>query len=174
MNTIGLDFVVIKGPRACLNDHRGCQSGFFWSDVQQVIEYVDVNSRATSVKVKFRNDHKGTYTLIFEMTLDKFLEQLEKQLNHPPRLYADGDEFPPPSNHNEILIFNIDGIKVKLSREDIWRAEQTCIGSCYLSSYCPFFGKPSIEVGAGCRRIFDAYDAGQYAVSNGIFKEDDE
>lgn len=75
--------------------------------------------------------------------------------------------------YNELLTFAFDGIKVKIRREDVWRAEQTCIGSRCLSSYCPFFEKPNIEVGAGCRRIFDMYFDGQYMVSNGIFEEDE-
>lgn len=80
MTTIGLDFVVIK-------DNRGCQSGFFWSDVQQIIGVYDDHQVIgthkevdESVKVKFRNDHKGTYTLIFVMPVKEFLEQVEKQL----------------------------------------------------------------------------------------------
>ena len=77
-----------------------------------------------------------------------------------------------PRHYKELLTFDIDGIKVKLSREDCWRAEQTCIGSCDLTTYCPFFGRRNIEVGTVCRRILDAYANGQYEVTNGLFEED--
>lgn len=86
MTTIGLDFVVIK-------DHRGFESGFFWSDVHQFLgEY----ERDEWVRVKFRNDPEGFYALKMKMPVQEFLEQVKEQLNHPPRLYADGDRFPPP------------------------------------------------------------------------------
>jgi hypothetical protein len=159
---LGLDFVVIK-------DHRGYEGGFFWSDVQHVI---GVHDDVESVKVNFRNDHEGAYTLMFEMPVAEFLAEVKEQLNHPDKLYKDNKEFLSPA-HNEILTFNINDIKVKLSRGDVWMARERCTGSCDLTTYCPFFGKSNIEVGAGCRRIFDAYDAGQYTVSNGIFEEAD-
>lgn len=91
MTTMGLDFVVIK-------DHRGFESGFFWSDVQQVMNVIGIVDESATVKVKFRNDHEGTYTLIFVMPLNEFLEQAKEQLNHPdtrrntPNPYG----FPPP------------------------------------------------------------------------------
>jgi hypothetical protein len=163
MITLGLDFVVIK-------DNRGYEGGFFWSDVQQVI---GVHDDVESVKVKFRDDREGAYTVMFEMPVTEFLAEVKEQLNHPDKLYKDDEEFLSPA-HNEILTFNIDGIQVKVSRGDVWMARESCTGGCVFSSYCPFFGKPDIEVGAGCRRIFDAYDDGQYTVSNGMFEEDDE
>lgn len=86
MNTIGLDFVIIK-------DHRGFESGFFWSDVQQFLgEY----EREEWVRVKFRNDREGFYSLKFKMPVKEFLEEIKKQLNHPPKLYADNKEFLSP------------------------------------------------------------------------------
>ena len=72
----------------------------------------------------------------------------------------------------ELLTFDIDGVKVTLSREDCFRAKRTCDGGCYLSTYCPFFGRRNIEVGTGCRRILDAYANGQYKVSYDVLKED--
>lgn len=79
----GSDFVVVK-------DNRGCEAGFFWSDVQQII---GVYGGDESVKVKFRRDTDETYTLIFVMPMTEFLEQAKKQLNHPPRLYSDAKVF---------------------------------------------------------------------------------
>lgn len=106
MTTIDLDFVVIK-------DTRGYEGGFFWSDVQQIIGVYD-EARTSwsddhqvigthkevdeSVKVKFRHDADDVYTLIFVMSVKEFLEQVEKQLNHPSRLYSDDKEFPLPQD----------------------------------------------------------------------------
>lgn len=72
----------------------------------------------------------------------------------------------------ELLTFDIDGVKVTLSREDCFRAKRTCDGGCYLTTYCPFFGRRNIEVGTGCRRILDAYANGQYKVSYDVLKEE--
>lgn len=83
MNTIGLDFVIIK-------DHRGFKTGFFWGDVQQILGVYEDDEW---VRVKFRNDQEGCYSLKFKMPVDEFLAEVKEQLNHPPRLYADGDEF---------------------------------------------------------------------------------
>ena len=76
---LGSDLVVIK-------DNRGFEAGFFWSDVHQ---FVGVYDAAEWVRVKFRTDHEGDYTLKMKMSMQEFLEQVEKQLNHPPRLYSD-------------------------------------------------------------------------------------
>lgn len=113
----------------------------------------------------------------FEIEIDKAWKHIEEfktataKTKKEPE--ADNKEFLSPA-HNEILTFNIDGINVKLPRGDVWMARERCTGSCDLTTYCPFFGKQNIEVGDGCRRIFDAYDAGKYTVSNGIFEEADE
>lgn len=90
MITLGLDFVVIK-------DHRGCQSGFFWGDVQQIISvYTQItgNQPTEKVEVRFRDDPKETYTLVFEMAINEFLAEVKEQLNHPPRFYSDVDVMP--------------------------------------------------------------------------------
>lgn len=73
----------------------------------------------------------------------------------------------------ELLTFNIDGVEITIPRADCWRAKQVCDKGCDLTTYCPFFGRRSIEVGAGCRRILDAYANGQYKVTNDILKEAD-
>ena len=88
----GSDFIVVK-------DNRGCEAGFFWSDVQQIIGVYDEARTSWSddhqvigthkevderVKVKFRRDADEAYTLIFVMPVKEFLEQAKKQLNHPP------------------------------------------------------------------------------------------
>lgn len=66
----GSDFIVIK-------DNRGFEIGFFWSDVYQILGvYEDDNW----VRVKFRNDYKGYYSLACNMSVHEFLEQVEKQL----------------------------------------------------------------------------------------------
>ena len=70
----------------------------------------------------------------------------------------------------ELLTFDIDGIKITIPRADCWKAKQVCDKGCYLTTYCPFFGRRNIEVGTGCRRILDAYANGQYKVSYDIFK----
>ena len=70
MDVMGLDFVVIK-------DHRGYESGFFWSDV---LQFVGVYENDDWVKVKFRNDREGVYTLKMKMSVQEFLEQFKKQL----------------------------------------------------------------------------------------------
>ena len=123
----------------------------------------------------------------FETEIDKAWKKIE-EFKTAPTFVADradairycfengttnNKEFLSPA-HNEILTFNIDGINVKLPRGDVWMARERCTGSCDLTTYCPFFGKPNIQVGDGCRRIFDACDAGKYTVSNGIFEEVDE
>lgn len=67
----GSDFIVIK-------DDRGFKTGFHWSDVHTVLENYEPGLKW--VKVKFRCDPDACYSLKFVMTLDKFLEQVEKQL----------------------------------------------------------------------------------------------
>lgn len=66
----GSDFVVIK-------DNRGFESGFFWSDVHQIL---GVYEHDEWVRVKFRNDHDGFYSLKIKMPVKEFLEEVEKQL----------------------------------------------------------------------------------------------
>jgi len=68
----GSDFVVIK-------DHRGFESGFWWSDVLTVLgEYPEDDERVW-VMVKFRSDRQPD--LHAKMSMTEFLEQVEKQLS---------------------------------------------------------------------------------------------
>lgn len=83
----------------------------------------------------------------------------------------DGEDVLPPCK--ELLMFDIDGIKITIPRADCLKAKQVCDKGCYLTTYCPFFGRRNIEVGTVCRRILDAYANGQYEVTNGLFEEDD-
>ena len=66
------DFIVIK-------DHRGFESGFWWSDVLTVIAvYPGPDEGEDWVKVKFRSVRQPDLHVVMSMT--EFLEQVEKQL----------------------------------------------------------------------------------------------
>lgn len=67
----GSDFIVIK-------DHRGFESGFWWSDILTVLGEYPGPDEGEWVKVKFRSDRQPD--LRIEMSMTEFLEQVEKQL----------------------------------------------------------------------------------------------
>lgn len=67
----GSDFIRIT-------DHRGFESGFWWSDVLTVIGEYPEDDERDWVKLKFRSDRQPDLHIAMPMT--EFLEQVEKQL----------------------------------------------------------------------------------------------
>lgn len=69
----GSDFIHIT-------DHRGFESGFWWSDILTVIGvYPEPDDGEEDwVKVKFRSDRQPDLHIVMSMT--EFFEQVEKQL----------------------------------------------------------------------------------------------
>lgn len=71
----GSDFVVIT-------DHRGFESGFFWSDVLTALGVYPGDGEEDWVKVKFRSDRQSD--LHIEMSMAEFLAEVSKQLGPTP------------------------------------------------------------------------------------------
>lgn len=68
----GSDFIHIK-------DHRGYESGFWWSDILTVIAvYPEPDEGEDWVKVKFRSDRQPDLHVV--MSMSEFLTDVEKQL----------------------------------------------------------------------------------------------
>lgn len=68
----GSDFIHIT-------DHRGFESGFWWSDILTVLGvYPGPDEGEDWVKIKFRSDRQPDLHIVMSMT--EFLEQVEKQL----------------------------------------------------------------------------------------------
>ena len=67
----GSDFIRIK-------DHRGFESGFWWSDILTVLGVYPEGGEENWIKVKFRSSRQSD--LHIEMSIPEFFEAVEKQL----------------------------------------------------------------------------------------------
>ena len=67
-------------------------------------------------------------------------------------------------NENPMLVFTIDGKKIKISKCDCIDAALACSKGRDMVSYCPFFRSRDIETHILCRKILKAFASGDYRI----------